>query len=132
MSSLRDVILTLQYCLETFEATCQCGRCDPCTKGRDDIRSAISALEELEWRAAPANVQCEHRPAYVLTRDSARAEFADRGALVRFVRDCLAPSSTLGHNATLSEIAALAARNEWTLIELQSDSLTSSARTAAL
>jgi NADH:ubiquinone oxidoreductase subunit F (NADH-binding) len=46
--SLRDVILTLQYCLETFEATCQCGRCDPCTKGQDDIRSAISALEELE------------------------------------------------------------------------------------
>ena len=23
MSSLREVILTLQYCLETFEATCQ-------------------------------------------------------------------------------------------------------------
>jgi NADH:ubiquinone oxidoreductase subunit F (NADH-binding) len=46
--SLRDVIFTLQYCLETFEATCQCGRCDPCTKGQDDIRSAISALEELE------------------------------------------------------------------------------------
>ena len=48
MSSLREVILTLQYCLETFEATYQCGRCDPCTKGQDDIRSAISALEELE------------------------------------------------------------------------------------
>lgn len=38
---------SLQYCLETFEATCQCGRCDPCTKGQDDIRGAISALEEL-------------------------------------------------------------------------------------
>ncbi len=25
MSSLREVILTLQYCLETFEATCQFG-----------------------------------------------------------------------------------------------------------
>jgi hypothetical protein len=63
MSSLRDVILTLQYCLETFEATCQCGRCDPCTKGQDDIRDAISALEGLERQSAPVSVQCEHRPA---------------------------------------------------------------------
>ena len=30
---LEDVIFTLQYCLETFEQTCQCGHCDPCTKG---------------------------------------------------------------------------------------------------
>lgn len=43
--SLRDVILTLQYCLETFEATCQCGRCDSCTKGQGAIRNAISAAQ---------------------------------------------------------------------------------------
>jgi hypothetical protein len=49
--SLRDVILTLQYCLETFEATCQCGRCDPCTKGQDDIRNTIAHLDSDSLRA---------------------------------------------------------------------------------
>jgi NADH:ubiquinone oxidoreductase subunit F (NADH-binding) len=45
---IQDVILTLQYCLETFEQTCQCGRCDPCTKGRKDIARAIRTMESLQ------------------------------------------------------------------------------------
>ena len=43
---LQSVILTLQYCLETFEHTCQCGRCDPCTRGRQDIRQSIRDVED--------------------------------------------------------------------------------------
>jgi hypothetical protein len=43
---LRSVVLTLQYCLETFEHTCQCGQCDPCTRGRSDIRKAIRIVED--------------------------------------------------------------------------------------
>jgi hypothetical protein len=46
--ALKDVVLTLQYCLETFEQTCQCGRCDPCTKGQEDIRRSIRTIEDLE------------------------------------------------------------------------------------
>jgi NADH:ubiquinone oxidoreductase subunit F (NADH-binding) len=45
---IQDVILTLQYCLETFEQTCQCGRCDPCSKGRKDIARAIRTMEGLQ------------------------------------------------------------------------------------
>jgi NADH:ubiquinone oxidoreductase subunit F (NADH-binding) len=45
---LQDVILTLQYCLETLEQACQCGRCDPCTKGRKDIVRAIRTMENLQ------------------------------------------------------------------------------------
>jgi len=45
---IQEVILTLQYCLETFEQGCQCGRCDPCTKGRKDIARAILTMESLQ------------------------------------------------------------------------------------
>jgi len=47
---LQDAILTLQYCLETFELTCQCGRCDPCIKGQKDIVRSIRRLERLQLR----------------------------------------------------------------------------------
>jgi NADH:ubiquinone oxidoreductase subunit F (NADH-binding) len=47
MKALKSVILTLQYCLETFEQTCQCGRCDPCRRGQDDIKQAIRTIENL-------------------------------------------------------------------------------------
>src|SRR5258708_13303986 len=47
---LQDVILTLQYCLETFEQTCQCGRCDPCTRGRRDITRSIRTIESLQFQ----------------------------------------------------------------------------------
>ena len=46
MNALRSVILTLQYCLETFEQNCQCGSCDPCVRGQDEIRDAIQTLED--------------------------------------------------------------------------------------
>jgi hypothetical protein len=46
-SNLRAVILTLQYCLEAFEQTCACGRCDPCSRGQEDIRQAIRTVEDL-------------------------------------------------------------------------------------
>lgn len=46
MNALRSVILTLQYCLETFEQNCQCGSCDPCVRGRGEIRQAIQTLED--------------------------------------------------------------------------------------
>jgi NADH:ubiquinone oxidoreductase subunit F (NADH-binding) len=33
------IILTLQYCLETFEQSDSCGKCDPCTRGQRDIKA---------------------------------------------------------------------------------------------
>jgi NADH:ubiquinone oxidoreductase subunit F (NADH-binding) len=44
---LDNVIFTLQYALETFEQTCQCGNCDPCTRGQADIREAIKTVEDV-------------------------------------------------------------------------------------
>jgi len=37
VNTLQQVILTLQYSVETFEQACQCGPCDPCTKGQGDL-----------------------------------------------------------------------------------------------
>lgn len=45
-NNLEFVVLTLQYCLETFEQNCQCGRCDPCRKGQDDIKRALRIVED--------------------------------------------------------------------------------------
>jgi len=45
--------------LETFEAACQCGRCDPCRAGSEDIRKAISIVEEFE---AGEQTVHDHRP----------------------------------------------------------------------
>ena len=47
MKGLQSIILTLQYCLETFEQSCQCGRCDPCVRGQGEIKAAIQTLEDL-------------------------------------------------------------------------------------
>jgi len=47
---LQDVILTLQYCLETLEQACQCGHCDPCTKGQEDITRSIRTIESLQFQ----------------------------------------------------------------------------------
>jgi hypothetical protein len=47
MKTLQSVILTLQYCLETFEQACQCGRCDPCARGQGEVKSAIQVLEDV-------------------------------------------------------------------------------------
>jgi len=47
MKGLQSVILTLQYCLETFEQSCQCGRCDPCARGQGEVKLAIQVLEDV-------------------------------------------------------------------------------------
>jgi hypothetical protein len=113
---LQHVILTLQYCLETFEATCQCGRCDPCTQGKEDITKAISTVEELDWRG---NTGTSGRHArFLLQRAAAKAEFDDLRAVARFVRDCLPSHLVLHDNATPAEIAAYASRNDWRLTEV--------------
>ena len=47
VQELQEIAFTLQYCLETFEQACQCGRCDPCTKGQRDIQRSIRIVEAL-------------------------------------------------------------------------------------
>lgn len=54
---LQDVILTLQYCLETFEQACQCGHCDPCTKGQKDITRSIRTIESLQFQQRKLTVR---------------------------------------------------------------------------
>jgi hypothetical protein len=54
-SGLQHIVFTLQYCLETFEGACQCGTCDPCTQGKNDIKKAISTVEALA-RLTPHNL----------------------------------------------------------------------------
>jgi hypothetical protein len=51
---LHSVLLTLQYCLETFEQNCQCGRCDPCTQGTKDIKQSISDVQALIRSQSPS------------------------------------------------------------------------------
>jgi len=52
-AKLQPVLLTLQYCLETFEQNCQCGRCDPCTQGREDISQSIKDVHALIHSRSP-------------------------------------------------------------------------------
>jgi hypothetical protein len=59
---LQDVILTLQYCLETFEQACQCGCCDPCTKGRKDIARAIRTIENIQLQQRKLFPSQQRRP----------------------------------------------------------------------
>jgi hypothetical protein len=114
-SSLQDVVLTLQYCLETFEAACQCGKCDPCRQGRRDIRTAISIVEELDWPIdTVVGKQCCR---FVLQRAGVKAEFDGLRTVIDFVRDFLPPSLVLHDSATRAEVAAMAARKNWTLVE---------------
>lgn len=47
VNALQNVIFTLQYCLETFEQTCQCGICDPCRRGQQEIRTSIQTMENF-------------------------------------------------------------------------------------
>jgi len=114
-NGLQEVVLTLQYCLETFEATCQCGRCDPCRRGRRDIRGAISIVEEFGWPIdTAAGIQS---PRFVLQRAGVKAEFDDLRTVIGFVRDFLLPSLVLDDSATPAEVAAFAARKDWTLTD---------------
>lgn len=43
----KDLQMALQYCLETFEQACQCGECDPCTRGQEDIKRNIGVLDDI-------------------------------------------------------------------------------------
>ncbi len=52
-AKLQPVLLILQYCLETFEQNCQCGRCDPCTQGREDISQSIKDVHALIHSRSP-------------------------------------------------------------------------------
>ena len=58
---LHDVILTLQYCLETFEQACQCGHCDQCTKGQKDITRSIHTIESLPFQQRKLTVALPQR-----------------------------------------------------------------------
>lgn len=113
MNTLQQVILTLQYCLETFEQACQCRRCDPCTKGQRDLHTAIGTINALLSSRTTTNLL------YVLERPSARAEFAGRSALTKFVMElAVVPSLFACAEASLDEVATIAARNSWQLFEL--------------
>jgi hypothetical protein len=68
---LSSVIYTLQYCLETFEQVCQCGRCDPCTRGIEDIRQSIRDVENL------IRLQPSDHPAHLAALPGWDAKIAD-------------------------------------------------------
>ncbi len=109
MNTLQQVILTLQYCVETFEQACQCGHCDPCTKGQGDLHTAIRTINAFLCGTITNYL-------YVLERPSARAEFTDRSALLDFVRELAGVASLLAcADPSLDEVAAMAARNSWHL-----------------
>jgi len=116
--TLQSIILTLQYCLETFEASCRCGRCDPCTRGQNDIREAIQLLERLTQRDQTLTADAPS-VRYALARTDIRIEFLDRASLIQFVRESLPPNSISSDDPTNTEIAAIVAARRYTLIEYQ-------------
>jgi hypothetical protein len=116
--TLQSIVLTLQYCLETFEESCGCGRCLPCTRGQNDIKEAIQTLETLIHRSAEVSADTPSVQ-YSLERKDTRVEFFDRPALSQFVRELIPSTVLLGEDATNHEIAAMAATRNWTLIEYQ-------------
>jgi len=59
LAKAADLLLTLQYALETFEGTCQCGECDPCTEGQEDLKRAIENVQQ----AIKANKAKSEEPA---------------------------------------------------------------------
>ena len=115
--TLESIILTLQYCLETFEQSCSCGLRVPCTRGQERIKEAIQALERLTHRSNA--VQGETQVRYALERKDTRIEFVDRPTLIQFVRELIPAALLLGEDAANLEIAAMAASRNWTLIEYQ-------------
>ena len=116
--TLASIILTLQYCLETLEQACGCGRCDPCTRGQSEIKQAIEALERLTQRSKQVAAKTPS-VRYALERKEIRIEFLDRPALAQFVRELLPATVLLGDDATNSEIAVMAASRNWRLLEYQ-------------
>lgn len=116
--TLQSIILTLQYCLETFELNCGCGHCDPCTRGQNDIRDAIQTLERLAQRNKTLTAEAPS-VLYVLQRAGTRIEFGDRASLVEFVGDLKPSNLVLSDTPTTADIAAIAAARQYTLIEFE-------------
>lgn len=117
MNPLQSVLLTLQYCLATFQATCQCKCCEPCTQGHKNIEKAITVINRLlhpvEWQGNDSATVC-----YALERNFARAEFCDKSALLQFLREAL-PMGLLEEDLEVEEIATLAATKRWKLLEYE-------------
>lgn len=117
MNPLQSVLLTLQYCLETFQTNCECQCCEPCTQGQKNIQKAIRVIENLLWPSANnpnTNVPVVR---YALERPGARAEFLDKAALVQFLCEMLPAALRRKANTDATEIAAQAATRQWTLLE---------------
>lgn len=117
--NLQSIILTLQYCLETFEQSCSCGLCVPCTQGQERIKEAIQTLERLTQRSR--TVPAETPVQFALERNDTRIEFPDRPTLIQFVRELIPSTVLLGEDATTLEIAAMATTRNWALVEYQPD-----------
>src|SRR5436309_4842516 len=114
--SLHSIVLTLQYCLETFEQNCQCGRCDPCSRGRNEIKQAIQMLEFLP--------DVRQNSGWALLRffvegQGVRAEFADLSALAGFVRKLLPleMAEALRADPSMEELECVVSSNAWWLID---------------
>jgi hypothetical protein len=116
--TLQSIILTLQYCLETFEASCSCGHCDACTRGQNDIREAIQLLEILMQRNKALTADAPS-VRYALARADIRIEFFDRPSLIQFIRESMPAGSIFSDDPTNTEVATIAAARRYTLIEYQ-------------
>lgn len=101
------ILWTLQYCLETFEQNCQCGTCDPCTKGQADLRDCIDALQHQRVEKWPAG-------SYLLQRESTVVQCENRPALLQLVRD-IVPGASVRDDISNELVAALIARKNLTL-----------------
>lgn len=115
--TLQSIIFTLQYCLETFEQSCSCGLCVPCTRGQERIKEAIQTLERLAHRSSAVRAEAQVR--YALEQKDTRIEFLDRPTLIQFIRELMPATLLLGEDAANPEIAAMARTRNWTLIEYQ-------------
>ena len=121
MNPLQSVLLTLQYCLATFQSACQCQCCEPCTQGQKNIQKAIRVLEDVLKPGEPIRNTNVPVVRYALERRSARAEFLDRPALLQFLREVLPSTLRLEADADTTELAAKAASRQWTLLEFEPD-----------
>ena len=108
MITTKSILYTLQYCLETFWLNCQCGECDPCTKGQADLRTAIQALEHQQIQDWPSGT-------YLLQRESIVVKLATHPALLQFVRELVPASIPIHDDASNDLLATMLARNQWTL-----------------
>ena len=105
--SANSILWTLQYCLETFAQNCQCGTCDPCTKGQADLRESIEALQKQLVEEWPTG-------SYLLQRESTVVKCVNRSALLQLIRD-IVPGASVRDDISNELVAALIARKNLTL-----------------